>query len=142
MTKYTFAVFVLFCACLLGSMGCSAKRPVLYPNAHLDKVGMQVAQADIDACITKAEASGASASSGGEAVGNVATSAAVGAAAGAVFAAVLGRDVGDYALAYGGAAAAGSTIHQVAKSGEPDSVHKSFVNKCLRKKGYEMTGWK
>jgi len=127
--------------CILTTVGCSTKRPVLYPNDYLDQVGMQVGQADIDACITKAEASGASASSG-DAAGNVATSAAVGAAAGAVFAAVLGRDVGDYALAYGGAAAAGSAVHQGAKSGEPDSMHKSFVNKCLSKKGYEITGWK
>ena len=135
-------ILLIVLACMLAAVGCSTKRPVLYPNAHLDNVGMQVGQADIDACITKAEASGASSSKGGEAAGNVATSAAVGAAAGAVFAAILGNDVGRSALAYGGAAAAGSAVHQTAKSGDPDSIHKSFVNKCLSKKGYEVTGWK
>lgn len=122
--------------------GCGPKRPVLYPNAHLDKVGMQVAQADIDDCIMKAEAAGANASDAGAAAGNVAKSGAIGAAAGAVFGAIMGNGVGRSAAAAGGAAAAGSAVNEGFNSGDPASIHKNFVNRCLRDKGYDVIGWK
>lgn len=122
--------------------GCGPKRPVLYPNAHLDEVGMQVAQADIDDCIMKAEAAGANASDTGAAAGNVAKSGAVGAAAGAVFGAIMGNGVGRSAAAAGGAAAAGSAVNEGFKSGDPTTIHKNFVNRCLREKGYDVIGWK
>ncbi|WFS63034.1 hypothetical protein LF599_02425 [Pseudodesulfovibrio thermohalotolerans] len=135
---------ILLIAVLAGLLlaGCGPKRPVLYPNAHLDEVGMQVAQADIDDCIMKAEAAGANASDTGAAVGNVGKSAAIGAAAGAVFAAIMGNDVGRAAAATGGAAAAGSAVSEGFKSSDPASIHKNFVDRCLRDKGYEVIGWK
>lgn len=143
MTSCKRVIVALLVALALMAAGCKAQRPVLYPNAHLDSVGMQVAQADIDDCIMQAEAAGAGASRSGEAAGNVATSAAVGAAAGAVFGAIMGdADVGRRAAATGGAAAAGSAVNEGVKSGKPDSIHKTFVNKCLSKKGYEIVGWK
>lgn len=121
--------------------GCAKKRPVLYPNKHLDSVGMQVAQADIDDCIMKAEAAGAPASDGSGAK-NVATSAGVAAAAGAVFAAIMGGDVGLTAAASGGAGAAAQGVREAADSGDPASIHKTFVERCLRDKGYDVIGWK
>ncbi|WP_319542250.1 hypothetical protein [uncultured Pseudodesulfovibrio sp.] len=127
---------------LLFVVGCGPKRPILYPNDHLDSVGMQVAQADIDDCIMKAEAAGATARDSGETAKDVATSAGVAAAAGAVFGAIMGNDVLRTAGASAGAAAAGSTVYEVAKSGDPASIHKKFVDKCLRGKGYEVIGWK
>lgn len=124
-------------------VACQAQRPVLYPNDHLTAVGSARAQADIDDCIALAEQSGAGAGRGAESAKNVATAGAVGAAAGAVFGAIMGKNnVGKYALASGGAAAAGSGVNEAFKSGEPDKLHKQFVNKCLKKKGYEITGWK
>ncbi|EGB16041.1 hypothetical protein DND132_2838 [Pseudodesulfovibrio mercurii] len=129
-------------AAVLILAGCGPKRPVLYPNAHLDEVGMQVAQADIDDCIMKAEAAGANATDSGAAAGNVAKSGAVGAAAGAVFAAIMGNNVGRAAAATGGAAAAGSAVNEGFKSGTPSAIHQNFVNRCLRDKGYEVIGWK
>jgi uncharacterized protein YcfJ len=122
--------------------GCGPKRPVLYPNAYLDEVGMQVAQADIDDCIMKAEAAGANAKDAGAAAGNVAKSGAIGAAAGAVFGAIMGNGVGRSAAAAGGAAAAGSAVNEGFKSGDPTTIHKNFVNRCLREKGYDVIGWK
>ncbi|WP_319581599.1 hypothetical protein [uncultured Pseudodesulfovibrio sp.] len=123
-------------------VGCGPKRPVLYPNAHLDEVGMQVAQADIDDCIMKAEAAGANATDSGAAAGNVAKSGAIGAAAGAVFGAIMGNSVGRAAAAAGGAAAAGSAVNEGFKSGDPTTIHQNFVNRCLREKGYDVIGWK
>lgn len=134
-------ILMIFLAGLLLT-GCGPKRPVLYPNAHLDEVGMQVAQADIDDCIMKAEAAGANATDGGAAAGNVAKSGAIGAAAGAVFGAIMGNSVGRAAAATGGAAAAGSAVNEGFKSGDPTTIHKNFVERCLREKGYDVIGWK
>ena len=39
--------------------GCSGARPVLYPNAHMQSVGKEVAQQDIEACKQLAESAGA-----------------------------------------------------------------------------------
>lgn len=140
MQRIRLALFLFLAGMLL--VACGPKRPVLYPNAHLDEVGMQVAQADIDDCIMKAEAAGATASDAGESAGNVARSGAIGAAAGAVFAAIMGNDVGRAAAAAGGASAAGSAVNEGFKSGDPSAVHRNFVERCLRDKGYEVIGWK
>ena len=140
MQRIRYILMVLLAGFLL--TGCGPKRPVLYPNAHLDEVGMQVAQADIDDCIMKAEAAGANATDAGAAAGNVAKSGAIGAAAGAVFGAIMGNSVGRAAAATGGAAAAGSAVNEGFKSGDPTTIHKNFVDRCLREKGYDVIGWK
>ena len=41
------------CAGLL--LACSTSRPVLYPNAHLESVGPEVARYDVERCIEFAE---------------------------------------------------------------------------------------
>ena len=46
---------LIIAICLLVA-GCSVKRPVLYPNAKLQKVGQAQAQMDIDVCCRMAEA--------------------------------------------------------------------------------------
>ena len=60
---------------------CSTVQPVLYPNAHLQSVGKEVATQDIEACRQLAEEAGAKEDTGK--TGRVATSTAVGAGAGA-----------------------------------------------------------
>ena len=140
MQRIPYVFMILLAGVIL--TGCGPKRPVFYPNAHLDEVGMQVAQADIDDCIMKAEAAGANAADAGTAAGNVAKSGAIGAAAGAVFGAIMGNSVGRAAAATGGAAAAGSAVNEGFKSGDPATIHKNFVNRCLREKGYDVIGWK
>jgi uncharacterized protein YcfJ len=72
----------------------------------------------------------------------VAKSGAIGAAAGAVFGAIMGNSVGRAAAATGGAAAAGSAVNEGFKSGDPTTIHKNFVERCLREKGYDVIGWK
>ena len=39
---------VLALSCLLLLVACSQKRPVLYPNYHLQQVGDETAQTEID----------------------------------------------------------------------------------------------
>lgn len=125
---------------------CSAAHPVLYPNAHLQSVGKETAEQDIEACQLAAESAGAE-GDGGQA-GRVATKTAVGAGVGAASGAVGG--------AISGAAGRGSMIGAAsgavwglltglfsAASGpsQPNQAYTNFVNRCLQEKGYEVTGW-
>jgi hypothetical protein len=57
---------VLALSCLLLLVACSQKRPVLYPNYHLQEVGEETAQTEIDECISLAKEYGTSSSSSGK----------------------------------------------------------------------------
>ena len=134
---------------IVGSLllaACSTAHPVLYPNEHLQSVGKEVAEQDIEACRQSAEAAGAEQGSGK--AGRVATGTAVGAGVGAASGAVGG--------AISGAAGRGSLIgaasgavwgllislyHVVAGPSQPNEAYTNFVNRCLQERGYEVTGW-
>ena len=134
-----FCFFILMLLLLLA--GCADKRPVLYPNSHLKSVGKEIAQADIDDCIQLAKDYGTGTDKGNEIVKSSAKGAAVGAATGAAVGAVTGNFGRGLAAGAAGGAAAGGT-RQAIRSGDPDPVFKSFVNRCLKDKGYEPIGWK
>ncbi len=123
---------------------CSGPQPVLYPNAHLQAVGKEAAERDIEACRELAEAAGAEEGSGR--AGQVAASTGVGAGIGAASGAAGG--------AIAGAAGSGSLIGAVsgavwgllsglfhAGSSAPSQAYTGFVNRCLQERGYEVTGW-
>ena len=136
--------------CIVGGslllIACSTAHPILYPNAHLQSVGKEIAEQDIETCRQLAETAGAEEGSG--TAGRVATGTAVGAGVGAASGAVGG--------AISGAAGSGSMIG--AASGavwgllislfyatvgptEPNQAYTNFVNRCLQEKGYEVSGW-
>lgn len=126
--------------------GCSGARPVLYPNAHLQSVGKETAEQDIEACKQLAESAGAEEGSGK--AGRVATSTAVGAGVGAASGAVGGAIVGAAGSGSAIGAASGAVwgllmglFYAAFGSSEPDQAYTSFVNRCLQEKGYEVTGW-
>lgn len=130
------------------ALGCSAPRPVLYPNAQLKRAGTSVAEADIDSCMRQADEyvrSGGEANKTLENAGiGAGTGAAIGAAGGAAGGAVLGRaGVGSAAGAAGGAAAGATrgVVHEMVHSRGPSPVYRNFVNRCLRAKGYDPIGW-
>jgi hypothetical protein len=125
---------------------CSTAHPILYPNAHLQSVGKEVAEQDIEACRESAEAAGAEQGSGK--AGRVATGTAVGAGVGAASGAVGG--------AISGAAGRGSLIgaasgavwglltslfYSFVSPSQPGQAYTNFVNRCLEERGYEVTGW-
>ena len=122
-------------------VGCAAQRgPVLYPNEHLKSVGEGEARRDIEECNPLAE-NYIKSQRGSEA--------AKGAAGGAVGGAIVGGAVGAVTGHLGrgatiGAAAGGTSglIHGTAKEAQPSPVHRNFVDRCLREKGYEPIGWK
>jgi hypothetical protein len=124
---------------LLCVFGCGAKKPVLYPNAHLQMVGQARAQLDIDECCRQADAyvkSGA----GSEIAKDAAVAGTVGGATGAAAGAVWGH-AGKGAGAGAAAGVAAATTRGLFKAKEPSPVYKSFVNRCLQEKGYSTIGW-
>lgn len=132
-TLITLAIFASACT--------SNVRPVLYPNTHLKTVGRATAERDINGCMQLAEQSGVADGRSAQVAKDTATHATVGAAAGAAVGAVRGR-VGQSAAAGAAGAGAASATRGMLKSGEPDSIYKAFVNRCLRERGYETIGWK
>jgi outer membrane murein-binding lipoprotein Lpp len=125
----------------LALAGCATQRPVLYPNAKYDQVGSEVAQRDVDACIRLAEQHDITYSSSEKVVRRGAEGAAIGGAAGAAAGAVRGN-VGERAATGAAAGAAAAATHGAIHSGEPGSVYKGFVQRCLRERGYDVIGWK
>ena len=136
------AIFVM-----LMVTACSGPRPVLYPNAHMQSVGKEAAEQDIEACKQVAESAGAEESSGkaGRVATNTAVGAGAGAASGALGAVISGASAGLGSMV--GAASGAvwglltSSFHAVAGPSQPDQAYTSFVNRCLQEKGYEVTGW-
>jgi len=100
-----------------------------------------VAQADIDRCLEMARAHGAEHDAGGRVARNTAGGAVLGGATGAAAGAVLGS-VGRGAGAGAAAGATGGLIRGLFTASEPDPLLRSFVERCLRDKGYEPIGWK
>jgi len=123
-------------------------RPTLYPNEEYQKVGAAQADQDISDCESKAEQYVKSGGQGGqrakEAARNVGVGAAVGAAGGAVGGAIYGNaGEGAAAGAAGGATAGllGTLFGWMFSKSEPDPVYRTFVEECLRGKGYDPIGW-
>ena len=142
MPRNRFSALAFSALLVIAASGCaSSPRPVLYPNAHYQTVGKATAEQDIAECMRLAEQSGVSDGKAGQAARGTAGAAAVGGAAGAAAGAVRG-DVGRTAAAGAAAAGAARATRSLLNSAEPDSIYKSFVNKCLRDEGYEPLGWK
>jgi hypothetical protein len=121
--------------------GCSAKRPVLYPNATYQRTGIEVAQADIDACMQRAESGVGDQNVAADTAGRTAVGAGAGAAVGAVGGAITGRAGTGAAV---GAATGGTAglLSGLWRWREHDPVYMNYVDRCLRDKGYEPIGWR
>ena len=122
--------------------GCMSKRPVFYPNAHLDSVGTAQSQADVDACLNLAsEYLGADSGVAGEAATRATKGSVIGGAAGAAGGAVAGRAGRGAAVGAASAATAGA-VSGVLGANRPDAATRRFVERCLRERGYETIGWR
>jgi hypothetical protein len=123
---------------------CSSPQPVLYSNAHLQSVGEEAADQDIEACRELAEAAGAEEGSGK--AGQVAKSTAIGGGAGAASGAIGGLISGGAGLGSLIGAASGAVWGLLmglfsTGSSQPSQAYTNYVNRCLQDKGYEVTGW-
>ena len=125
---------------------CSTVQPILYPNAHMQSVGKEIAEKDIEACRESAESAGAEEGSGK--AGRVATGTVVGGGVGAAAGAVGGAISGSVGRGSMVGAASGAVwgllmglYHVIAGPSQPNQAYTNFVNRCLQEKGYEVTGW-
>ena len=121
-------------------LGCAAPQPVLYPNPHLEQVGVAQSKRDIAAC----ESLAAEYVKNPGAVEQAAKRGAAGAATGAVLGAIGGA-IGDGAgrgAAIGSAVGGvGGVLSALAKSDQPSPTEVNFVNHCLQERGYRVVGW-
>lgn len=131
---------------LLFLTACASAHPVLYPNAHLQSVGKETADQDIEDCKQLAESAGAEEGSGK--TGRVATNTVVGGGIGAASGAVGGAIVGSAGTGSMVGAASGAVwgllsglFNAATGSSQPNQAYTNFVNRCLQDKGYEVTGW-
>ena len=125
---------------MLSALGCAQKRPVLYPNAHLQQVGGDQARADMDDCGRLAKQYTDQESAAGRVAKQTGIGAAIGAAMGAAVGAVFGS-AGSGAAAGAAAGGVGSLASGAIESRNPDEVYRQFVDRCLRDRGYEPIGW-
>jgi hypothetical protein len=145
MTK-TILQIAMISSLAIGFSACASHRPVLSSNDHLMRVGPTAGERDIDDCIARAETASSERGkgSGEQVVAGAAGSSVVGAAAGGAGGAVVGNaGRGAAAGAVGGAVASltSALMRGLFASKEPDPYYRQFVDRCLREKGYEPSGW-
>lgn len=139
------AVVFTLAGCASDGAGSASARPVLYPNAMLNRVGDAQGRAEVNACMARAQASGLSPTQNTNEVGRRAgEGAAVAGVASAVGALITGRG-GEGVLRAGtaGAAVGGSAgaVSGAFHNGKPSGVYRNFVQRCLSERGFEVIGW-
>lgn len=131
-------------SCASTGSGSASLRPVLYPNAAYQRVGDVQAQNEVAACQSRAGAAGLRAEQGSQVVQRAGESAAVAGVASAVGALVFGRGTEGVLRAGAGGAAIGSVAgatQAVVRGGQQNPVYRSFVQRCLSEKGFDVIGW-
>jgi len=137
----TRAVVVGLMSVVLTAGACArSQKPVLYPNLHLQEVGKDQADRDIEACRELA-ANYVPNTMGKEVAKDSAVGGVGGAAVGAVGGAVSGYGAGSGAAVGAATGAAAGVVHGALSHTEPTPVYKNYVDQCLREKGYEVIGW-
>lgn len=129
---------------LLTVTACTGPQPILRPNKQLHMYGKEQAHQEVESCRRKAEGTGLQA--GGGQGTNAATGAVLGMTLGGAVGASAGVVGGLPGIAIG--AAAGSGLGLVVgflggtfKPLEPEPSYADAVTKCLKEKGYDVSGW-
>ena len=127
---------------------CAPRRPVLYPNEQVKRVGGDAAERDVDECMRRADEYVSGGARAQQVARDTAGSTAVGAGTGAAIGAVGGAVTGNAGEGAAIGAATGGTaglLHGIFggfESRQPDPVYANFVDRCLRERGYDPIGWK
>ena len=130
------------CAVLLvGVAACAQHRPVLYPDAHYERVGREAAEADVDTCMRLADAYVGNTSPAERTAKSAGAGAAIGSAVGAAVGAVTGRP-GRGAAAGAAGGGTGGLARGVLGSRKNDPIFQRYVERCLRENGYATIGWR
>lgn len=132
----TLGFFVL---ALLQVIGCAGPKPVLYPNDHFKEVGEERAEQDIADCCELADEH-ISSNPGTQIATDTLLGAGVGSTTGAVGGAVSGNAGRGAAIGAATGATAGF-LRGLFRSSRPNRTYMNYVNRCLKERGYEPTGW-
>ncbi|MCS6302861.1 MAG: hypothetical protein H8K07_04245 [Nitrospira sp.] len=129
---------------LLAVPACAGPQPILRSNKQLHLYGKQMAQQEVQSCRRKVEENGLQ--PGVHQSANAATGAILGLTLGGAVGASAGVVGGLTGVAIG--AAAGSAIGLTVgilggtfKPLEPEPPYADAVARCLKEKGYEVSGW-
>ena len=144
MHRYAVSVSRTLAAALAGALvmaGCAPKRPVLYPNATVQRSGPVAAQQAIETCVAMSEAAGVSPNRAANVAGSAAKTAAIASAAGAAAGAVRGHAGRGAAMGAAGGGA-GGFMRGLFRARDPSPMQRRFVEICLREHGYRSIGWK
>ncbi len=128
----------------VGLVACAGPEPVLRSNAKLQLYGKEMAAQEVAVCGVKAERAGLR--HGTNRSGNAGAGIALGVVGGAAVGASTGLIGGPTGMAIGAAAggAVGGVLGLLAgtyRPLEPQQDYASFVERCLKEKGYETAGW-
>jgi outer membrane lipoprotein SlyB len=138
-------IVLMLAGCASSGASSASARPVLYPNATLNRVGDAQGRMEVSACMARAQASGLSPSQNTNEVGRRAgEGAAVAGVASAVGALITGRGSEGMLRAGAAGAAVGGSAGAVSgafHNDRPNSVYRNFVQRCLSEKGFEVIGW-
>jgi hypothetical protein len=137
-------LFLFAIVLMAAGIGCSSYRPVLDENDQYLKVGPSRAEADIDACLAKADRYLES-HKNERLLKETGRGAAGGAIIGGVFGALTGntRDaLGGAAIGAGVGALSGAAGQASKDRLAPDELKQRYVTHCLRRKNYAVIGWK
>ncbi|UUZ78265.1 glycine zipper family protein [Polaromonas sp. P1(28)-13] len=141
----TSAVLALLSACAASGPSSPSARPVLYPNATLNRVGDAQGRLEANACMSRAQSAGLSPTQQSNEVGRRAGEGAATVGVASVVGALISGRGGDGALRAGaaGAAVGGSAgaVSGAFHNDRPNSVYRSFVQRCLGEKGFDVIGW-
>lgn len=123
---------------------CAGPQPILRSNKQLHLYGRQMAQQEIESCRRKVEETGLR--HGTNQIANAATGAVLGLTLGGAVGASAGVVGGLSGVAIGAAAGSGiglmvGLLGGTFKPLEPEPPYADAVARCLRGKGYEVSGW-
>ena len=130
---------ILMAFCFL-IVGCAGPKPILYPNSHLNSVGQQQAEQDIEECKQISEQYASTSNAGKQIATSTAMGAGVGAAGGAVAGAMRGSASSSSLIGAAAGATAG-LIRGLMRGSPPNNAYRNFVNQCLSERGYQSVGW-
>lgn len=129
---------------LISLAACAGPEPILKSNTRVQLYGKDQAEREVAVCSEKAERAGLQ--HGTNWSGNAGVGATLGVIGGAVVGASTGLIGGPAGVAIGAAAggAVGGVLGFLAgtyKPLQPQPDYAAFVERCLKEKGYETTGW-
>ncbi len=130
--------------CASAGPGSPSARPVLYPNATLNRVGEAQGRLEADNCMARAAQAGLSPDQKTNDVGRRAgEGAAVAGVASAVGALITGRSSNVLRAGAAGAAVGGSAgaVSGAFHNDKASPVYREYVQRCLTEKGFDVIGW-